>query len=115
MRPIRERWVAHIGTGEKCLLTDLSLAAQFGFFLVLFLLAEPVHGAVVAWGDNAYHQTNVPSGLAGAKKIAAGYWHTLALKSTRTVVAWGINDYGQTNVPFGITTNAIAIAAGRDH
>jgi uncharacterized delta-60 repeat protein len=46
--------------------------------------------------------------------IAAGYYHSLALRADGTVVAWGDNYYGQTNVPAGLT-NAVAIAAGYYH
>ena len=60
-------------------------------------------GTVIAWGWNAYGQTNVPVGLTGVQAIEAGYNHTVALKSDGTVVAWGLNDYGQTNVPLGLT------------
>src|ERR1035437_220435 len=57
-------------------------------------------GTVVAWGYNAYGQTNVPAGLSGVvTAIAAGGYHTVALKTNGTVVAWGDNSYGQTNVP----------------
>ncbi|MFN0134071.1 MAG: RCC1 domain-containing protein [Phycisphaerales bacterium] len=44
--------------------------------------------------------------------MAAGYTHSLALKSDGTVVAWGWNSGpGETNVPPGLTA-VIAIAAG---
>jgi alpha-tubulin suppressor-like RCC1 family protein len=39
--------------------------------------------------------------------IAAGYYHSLALKSDGTVVAWGYNYEGETNVPAGLT-NVVA-------
>lgn len=34
-------------------------------------------------------------GLTNVKKVAAGYYHSLALKEDGTVWAWGRNDYGQ--------------------
>ncbi len=41
-----------------------------------------------------------PVGLSGVTAIAAGGYHSLALKQDGTVVAWGCNGYGQTgNVP----------------
>ena len=46
--------------------------------------------------------------------MAAGAYHSLALKTDGTVVAWGNNDYGQTSIPLGLS-NVVAIAAGVDH
>jgi alpha-tubulin suppressor-like RCC1 family protein len=73
-----------------------------------------------AWGDNSYGQTTVPTDLTGVIAVAAGYYHSLALKSDGTVVAWGVSvpsssynsyNYGQTNVPAELA-NVVAIAAG---
>ena len=44
---------------------------------------------MVAWGDNDYGQCNVPAGLSGVVAVAAGAYHSLALKADGTVVAWG--------------------------
>jgi len=52
--------------------------------------------------------------LMPAIAIAAGGWHTVALKPDGTVVAWGVNDEGQCNVPSDLK-NIIAIAAGAWH
>ena len=54
----------------------------------------------------------VPAGLNGVVAIAAGFWHTLALKSDETVVAWGDNSYGQTIIPLARSNGVVAIAAG---
>ena len=43
--------------------------------------------------------------------IAAGDFHSVALRSDGTVVAWGYNGSGQTNVPAGLS-GVTAIAAG---
>jgi alpha-tubulin suppressor-like RCC1 family protein len=56
----------------------------------------------VAWGDNSYGQRNVPPGLSNVVAVAAGAYHSLALKADGTVVAWGDNTYGQRNVPAGL-------------
>jgi hypothetical protein len=46
--------------------------------------------------------------------VAAGAYHSLALKRDGKVVAWGWNLFGQTNVPSGLT-GAVAVAAGSFH
>ena len=69
---------------------------------------------VVAWGRGLELQTDVPDGLSGVTAIAAGAYHTVALKAGGVVVAWGLNDTGQTNVPTGLGGVA-AIAAGGYH
>jgi hypothetical protein len=44
----------------------------------------------------------VPAGLSDAVALAAGAYHSLALKADGTVVAWGSNGDGQTDVPAGL-------------
>ena len=44
---------------------------------------------MVGWGRNAEGQAIPPSDLTGVVAIAAGYKHSLALKSDGKVVAWG--------------------------
>jgi Regulator of chromosome condensation (RCC1) repeat len=59
----------------------------------------------------------VPSGLSRVTAIAAGFRHSLALKSDGTVVAWGCNaslDSGQCKVPSGLS-RVTGIAAGDYH
>ncbi|MFO1488073.1 MAG: DUF5011 domain-containing protein [Verrucomicrobiota bacterium] len=46
--------------------------------------------------------------------IAAGEFHSLALKSDGKVTGWGLNDIGQTNIPVGLS-NVVAIAGGGFH
>lgn len=50
----------------------------------------------------------------GAKAIAVGYSHCLAIAADDTVVAWGSNDDGQLDVPRA-TGEVVAIAAGAYH
>jgi alpha-tubulin suppressor-like RCC1 family protein len=68
-------------------------------------------GAVVAWGDNTFGQTNVPEGLSNVTAIAAGAFHTVALTAGGRVVTLGRGDQGQTNTPPDLDGVA-TIAAG---
>jgi alpha-tubulin suppressor-like RCC1 family protein len=94
------------------------VAVVFSFWLKPFtVLGAP---NVIAWeagtgfGIGQYGETNVPPDLTNAIAIAAGGFHSLALKSDGTVVAWGRNTEGETNVPMGLS-NVVAIAAGYYH
>ena len=68
-------------------------------------------GTVSAWGDSTFGQTDIAPGLVSVVAIAAGVYHSLALKADGTVIGWGQNDFGQTNPPLGLS-NVTAIAAG---
>lgn len=68
---------------------------------------------VVAWGRNGHGQRDVPVGLTGVVQVAAGTYHSLALKSDGTVVGWGDNRYGETTVPKGLS-GVTQVAAGDD-
>ena len=76
------------------------------------LLAQTTR--VVAWGSNSQGQTKAPSDLTDAQAIAAGGYHTVALKKNGTVVAWGAKGQGRTTVPDRLT-DVQAIAAGIFH
>jgi alpha-tubulin suppressor-like RCC1 family protein len=60
----------------------------------------------------------VPGNLTGVTAIAAGTFHSVALKGDGTVVAWGCNDirvnWEQCSVPGGLS-GVRAIAAGASH
>ena len=77
-----------------------------------------LRASVVGWGTitstNNFGQLAIPTNLVGAKSIAAGGWHGLAITVSSNVVAWGLNDFGQTNVPSGLS-NVVAVAGGFDH
>src|SRR5207253_2553404 len=65
-------------------------------------------------GINSDGQISVPGGLSNVAAIAAGSFHSLALRKNGTVVGWGRNDHGQCSVPRDLS-NVIAIAAGYQH
>lgn len=97
---------------------QISLAAfRSVFILTVFLCCNTfaaTGSTIVAWGSNTYGQTNVPSGLSNVVTVAAGGYHSLALKIDRTVAAWGTNSFGQTNVPADLS-NVVMVAAGGYH
>lgn len=77
-------------------------------------VARVVVSRVAAWGSNLYGQTSVPEGMSEVVALAAGHFHSLALKRDGTVYSWGNNNYGQVITPPGLT-NVVAIAAGARH
>jgi len=81
-------------------------------------IALKSNGTVVAWGSNAFGQTDVPDSN-DIVAIAAGDHFSIALREGGSLLAWGIedgstNDRGQvTDLPEG--SDFIAIAAGHWH
>ena len=71
---------------------------------------------MVAWGANGFGQTNVPiAAQTLVTAVAAGTFHTAALKNDGSVLAWGYNNDGQTTVPIVAQSGVTAIAAGERH
>jgi len=80
-----------------------------GYFHSIALKSD---GTVVAWGNNDYGQSEVPSGLSNVVAVSAGYFHSMALKADGTLALWGeLTGTDQTNAPKGLT-NVVAIAGG---
>jgi len=130
------------GVGDSGFLTGVSDIAA-GWFHSLALLSD---GAVNSWGRNNYGQlgngiyansptpvfvknTDGSGNLSGAKAIAAGAYHSLAITDAGTpldlsddfVQSWGFNGYGELGNPGGEsplpvtalgTTGARTISAG---
>src|ERR1051326_1999664 len=65
--------------------------------LLIGLISPPAGaapaGKLVAWGNNAYGQTNVPAGNDFVAIDASQGGHALALRSDGSLVGWGWN-YG---------------------
>ncbi len=101
-------------------------------------LAIKSDGSLWAWGYNYWGQvgdaTNTQSNTpvqimvpgSGVTAIAAGYYHSLAVKSDGSLWAWGLNNYGQLgdgtttgrNAPTQIMppgSGLTAVAAGANH
>ena len=85
-------------------------------FAALDARADVPQGPRVAacWGQNSYGQSSVPAALGATSAIAAGWYHTIALKQTGSVVCWGLNNYGQRTIPNGLGMT-IAVGAGAYH
>ncbi len=66
---------------------------------------------VVSWGLQTYDQGDLREPYL---QVAAGEFHTVALKNNGTLVAWGFNGSGQCNVPSGLT-GVTQVAAGDYH
>ena len=84
------------------------------------MLARTMVAAAVllAFPSSAYAQASPHCNAGGVCKVAidvaAGSFHSVALRSDGTVTAWGYNVQGETNVPAGLS-NVVAIAAGSHH
>jgi alpha-tubulin suppressor-like RCC1 family protein len=100
--------------------SPLRLFVLAGLSVGLLFAPSPAQAAAtgrpVAWGCGAgynFGQCSVPSGLNGVSAIAAGPWHSLALKGVGTVVPWGWC-LGPCSLPSTLS-GVTAIAAGLDH
>jgi hypothetical protein len=82
------------------------------FFLSAIVSGRPIYavGKVVAWGDRK--PPDQP--LTNLTQIAAGWLHSLGLKTDGSIVAWGGNWDGQCNVPLP-NTGFTAIAGGESY
>jgi hypothetical protein len=111
-------------TNSTLPLADLKLADSGNYQVVITNAAGTLSSSnalltvsptlVVGWGYHVYGQTNAPVTLTNPVAIAAGMYHSLALRTDGTITVWGDNTYRQTNAPAGLT-NVAAISAGLYH
>lgn len=78
------------------------------------LTVLPPVSAIVSAGDSSLGQRDLPVGSTNLLAVAAGDWHSLALRREGRVLAWGYNWNGQATAPAALS-NAVAIAAGGYH
>lgn len=71
-------------------------------------------GWIAAWGQTQSGQCDVPEPNRGFQAIAAGYRHSLGLRSDGSVEAWGRNDDGECDVP-APNNGFVGVAAGYYH
>ena len=73
-----------------------ALAPGLGHVVTLVgQVSESTGARVEGWGDNTYGQISITSQTPDFKAIAAGGWHSLALRLDGSIEAWGLDDYGQ--------------------
>jgi hypothetical protein len=102
--------------------SKLLLCALLVLLFALGVATQPapaqsaVSRAVVAWGGNTSGQASVPLDLKDVTAVAAGAFHSLALKEDGTVAAWGctVINTGQCDVPPGLS-GVVAISAIGNH
>lgn len=58
------------------------------------------HQNALCWGDNAEGQSDEPPGRFAA--VAAGWWHTCAIRDDQTLACWGDNEAYQASAPAGL-------------
>lgn len=88
--------------------------------ITLVTTSPPAPSAAIAWGRDASMmgaysgQSCVPLGATNIKAVAAGTYHSLALRRDGTVMGWGDNGYGECTIPASVT-DIVAVAAGRTY
>ncbi len=97
-----------IGTTTPAAQLDVNGAARTSTLEITG--GSPFVPPLAGWGLNSSGQINVPFDTLIA--IAAGWYHSLAIRSDGTLVGWGQNDFRQINVPSGTFT---AVAGGYSH
>jgi hypothetical protein len=81
--------------------------------MAFYILAKPSQTMTLAWGDDDYGESNVPSGITNAIMVAASHAYSLALLNNGTVVGWGSGD-ADCWVPTNLV-NVAMVACGWNH
>jgi alpha-tubulin suppressor-like RCC1 family protein len=71
-------------------------------------------GSAVAWGADDQGQSDCLPGLTNVIALAAGHWHSVALREDGAVFAWGNSEDGKTSVPTN-ASDVVSIACGTEH
>ncbi|MFI5164216.1 MAG: choice-of-anchor D domain-containing protein, partial [Bacteroidia bacterium] len=129
---VNDTTICLTGTGLAPLSLSVPLAGGYLHSLAICSVCDDGF----SWGYNGNGQlgdstttdrhTPVPERITGIVSVAAGYYHSLALKSNGTVWTWGNNgngqlgdgSYNQRIIPVnvnGLTGTNIAVAAGAFH
>ena len=104
----------NVATTTITMNSDYSITANFVAVYDL-TIASTAGGSVTTPGEGTftYDEGTVVDLVATPGAVAAGWGHTVGVKSDGTVVAVGRNDYGQCNV--GGWTGIVQVAAGELH
>jgi len=105
------RWRVPQQQNTHCLLriSDCTNPAIMDFSDDFFTIGRVVGpgGPLLAWGDNAYGQCDVPVGD-DFVAVAAGGYHGVALRADGSLAAWGDDRHGECDVPEGNTFVEVA-------
>ena len=103
---------------------NLRIVLLFALASALVPFCAAGETAVVAWGAgtfvakppdlNDFGQSLVPASLTNATQVAAGWRHSLALRSDGSLAGWGDDTLGQLDFNVG-ETDFVAVACGRLH
>ncbi len=105
-------WTGDVSAGQE-MVNPLTLIMDTTKTLTATFGPAP-SGIVQAWGDNAYHQCDVPSPNSGFVAVTGRLFYSFGLKSDGSIAAWGDNRSGQCNVP-SPNRDFVAVSAGGKH
>jgi len=91
-----------------------SVAITNGYGFALSSNAPLAVLGVAAFGNDVFNQVTLVPALVDVVGIAAGAYHSLALRRDGSVVAWGDDYSGQCDLPPGLGS-VVAVAAGGYH